>query len=215
MPPVIPDPRRIKSFKTEAAFEKWLASHHDKEPEIWLKIHKKDSGLASITAHEALDVCLCYGWIDAIRKPFDESSFLQRYTPRGKKSRWSQVNQQKVARLIELGRMTPHGQKQVDAAKADGRWHAAYAPMRTASHTSVPEDLLAALEASPRAKKTFLTLDKTNLFAISFRLGAMKTETGRQKKIASMVETLARGEPIVAPRRAAVSPRARTRPSRP
>ncbi|MBL9028068.1 MAG: YdeI/OmpD-associated family protein [Myxococcales bacterium] len=215
MPSVIPDPRRIKSFKTEAAFEKWLASHHDKEPELWLKIHKKDSGLPSITANEALDVCLCYGWIDAIRKSFDESSFLQRYTPRGKKSRWSQVNQQKVARLIELGRMTPHGQKQIDAAKADGRWHAAYAPMRTASHATVPEDLLAALEASPRAKKTFLTLDKTNLFAISFRLGSMKTAAGREKKVASMVETLARGEPIVAPRAAPVSPRARTRPSRP
>lgn len=216
MPSVIPDPRRIKSFKTEAAFEKWLASHHDKEPELWLKIHKKDSGLPSITANEALDVCLCYGWIDAIRKSFDESSFLQRYTPRGKKSRWSQVNQQKVARLIELGRMTPHGQRQIDAAKADGRWHAAYAPMRTASLATVPEDLLAALEASPRAKKTFLTLDKTNLFAISFRLGSMKTAAGREKKVASMVETLARGEPIVAPRpRAAVSPRARTRPSRP
>ena len=106
MAAVVPNPRRIKSFATEAAFEKWLASHHDTEPEIWIKIHKKHSGLKSITPEQALDVCLCWGWIDAIRKPFDERSYLQRYTPRGRRSPWSQINRDKVARLIAAGRMT-------------------------------------------------------------------------------------------------------------
>jgi uncharacterized protein YdeI (YjbR/CyaY-like superfamily) len=197
MASIVPDPRRIKAFKTEAAFEKWLSANHDKEPEIWLKIHKKDSGLATITAAQALDICLCWGWIDAIRKSFDESSFLQRYTPRGKKSVWSQVNQDNIARLVAAGRMTPHGQRQVDAAKADGRWDRAYAPIRSSTHASVPDDLRAAIEASPRAKRTFEKLDKMNLFALGFRTNAMKTPAGRERKIASFVEMLARGETIL------------------
>lgn len=203
MAPVIPDPRRIKSFKTEAAFERWLAAHHDKEPEIWIKIHKKASGLPSITAEQALDVCLCFGWIDAIRKGLDETSFLQRYTPRGKKSTWSQINRDKVARLVAAGRMTPHGQRQVELAKADGRWDAAYAPMRATTTATVPEDLRAAIDANPRARRTFATLDKMNLFSLAFRTNAMKTVAGRQKKIAALVEMLARGEtisPIRSPR---------------
>jgi uncharacterized protein YdeI (YjbR/CyaY-like superfamily) len=202
MASIVPDPRRIKAFKTEAAFEKWLAANHDKEPEIWLKIHKKDSGLATVTAAQALDICLCWGWIDAIRKSFDETSFLQRYTPRGKKSVWSQVNQDNIARLVAAGRMTPHGQRQVDAAKADGRWDRAYAPIRSATHATVPDDLRAAIEASPRAKRTFEKLDKMNLFALAFRTNAMKTPAGRERKITSLVEMLARGETIV-PLRAA------------
>ncbi|HEY9229484.1 MAG TPA: hypothetical protein VIP11_22735, partial [Gemmatimonadaceae bacterium] len=122
MPSVVPDPQKIKSFKTAAAFEKWMATHHDRESEIWLKIHKKSSGLPTVDHAEALDVALCYGWIDAIRKSFDEKSFLQRFTPRAAKSMWSQVNRDHVARLTASGRMTPHGQRQIDAAKADGRW---------------------------------------------------------------------------------------------
>src|SRR5690606_29320318 len=99
MASIVPDPKRIRAFKTEAAFEKWLAQHHDKEPELWLQLFKKGSGVPSITAAQALDVCLCWGWIDAIRKSLDESSFLQRYVPRGKKSSWSQINREHVARL--------------------------------------------------------------------------------------------------------------------
>lgn len=196
MASVIPDPRRIQSFETEAAFEKWLAAHYDSEPEIWLKVHKKGSGLASVAVGQALDVCLCFGWIDAIRKSFDERSFLQRYTPRGPKSRWSQVNRDNVARLIAAGRMKPSGQRQVDAAKADGRWDAAYAPIRAASADNLPEDLRAAIDASPRAKRTLATLDRANLFALAFRVGALKTPAGRERKIASLVEMLARGETI-------------------
>ena len=137
------------------------------------------------------------GWIDGIRKSFDESSFLQRYTPRGKKSIWSQVNREHVARLVAAGRMTPHGQRAVDAAKADGRWDAAYAPIRSASIDTMPDDLRAAIEANAKARKTFATLGKTNLFALAFRTNTMKTPAGRAKKIATLVAMLARGETIV------------------
>lgn len=197
MAPVIPNPARIRSFRTETAFEKWLAAHHDREPELWLKIHKKGSGLPSVTAAQALDVALCWGWIDGIRKSFDESSFLQRYTPRTPKSIWSQVNQANVARLIRAGRMTPHGQRQVDLAKQDGRWAAAYAPIRSASAATIPEDLRAAIEANPRALKTFGTLGRANLFALTFRTNSMKTPVGRARKIEALVAMLARGETIV------------------
>ena len=196
-----PDPKRVRTFASAAAFEKWLASHHDKWPEVWVKIHKKGSGLRSVTAAEALDVVLCWGWIDGQRKGFDERSFLQRYTPRGAKSRWSQVNVDHVARLIAAGRMTPHGTRAIDAAKADGRWDAAYAPMRATTKGTVPADLRAAIEADDNALATFEQLDKTNLFSLAFRVGAMKTDAGRKRKIAALVSTLAKGEWIVPPRR--------------
>ena len=196
MVPVVPDPRRIKSFANAAEFERWLAAHHDSEPEVWIKVHKVSSGLPSVTPAEALDVALCWGWIDAIRKGLDERSFLQRYTPRGRKSRWSQVNRENVARLVAAGRMTPHGQREVDAAKADGRWDAAYAPIRATTAATIPDDLRAAIEANPRARKTFATLNKMNLFALAFRTNAMKTPAGRARKIATLVAMLARGETL-------------------
>jgi uncharacterized protein YdeI (YjbR/CyaY-like superfamily) len=198
---VNPDPKRIRTFASSAAFEKWLAAHHDKWPEVWIKIHKKGSGLRSITPQQAIDVVLCWGWIDGQRKGFDDQSFLQRYTPRGAKSRWSRINQGHVARLIAEGRMTPHGMRAVDAAKADGRWDAAYAPMRETTVETVPADLRAAIEAEPKALATFRTLDKTNLFALAFRVNAVKTPTGRARKIAALVAVLAKGEPIVPPRK--------------
>jgi len=197
MAPVIPDPRKIRSFRTPAAFEVWLAKNHARETELWLKIHKKDSGLPSVTAIEAIDVVLCWGWIDGIRKSFDEQSFLQRFTPRRPKSVWSQINRDNVARLTAARRMTPHGQRHVDAAKADGRWDAAYAPIRSASQATVPDDLRAAIEANPRARKTCKTLGRMNLFALAFRTNNMKTPAGRAKKIADLVAMLARGETIV------------------
>jgi len=195
------DARRIKTFATEAAFETWLAKHHDDWSEVWIKIHKKASGLRSITHDQALDICLCWGWIDGIRKPLDERSFLQRFSPRSRKSMWSQVNRERVARLTKAGRMTPPGQRQVDAAKADGRWDAAYAPMRGASAASLPADLRAAIKANAKAEKMLATLNKTNLFSLAFRTNAMKTPAGRAKKIADLVATLARGEEIVPRRR--------------
>src|SRR6186713_865000 len=167
MAPITPDPKKIKAFRTQAAFESWLRANHVRETEIWLKIHKKDSGKPTVTYAEALDVALCWGWIDGIRKAFDERSFLQRYTPRRARSIWSQINRDHVQRLETAGRMTPHGRRQVDAAKADGRWDAAYAPMRSANEATIPPDLRAAIEANPRALKTFRTLRRQNLFALA------------------------------------------------
>lgn len=192
-----PDSKRIRAFASSAALEKWMRSNHDKEPELWLKVHKKDSGLKSVTAAEALDVMLCWGWIDAIKKGFDEKSFLQRYCPRRAKSLWSQINREHVARLTTSGRMTKHGQAQIDAAKDDGRWDKAYAPIRRASADSMPPDLLKAIRANKRAGKTFDGLNRANLFALAFRTNNMKTPEGRAKKIATLVAMLARGETIV------------------
>src|SRR4051812_26201623 len=200
MAPIIPDPDKIKSFRTEAAFEAWMKANHARETEIWLRIYKKGSGRPTVTNAQALDVALCWGWIDGIRKSFDDESFLQRYTPRRPRSIWSQINRDHVARLTASGRMTPHGQRQVDAARADGRWDAAYAPIRSASEASIPDDLRAAIEANPRARKTYQTLGKMNLFALAFRTTNMKTPAGRAKKIAALVDMLARGETIVAER---------------
>lgn len=197
MAPVVPDPRRIKSFRTEAAFAAWMKANHAREDELWLKIHKKGSGLPTVTNAQALDVALCWGWIDGLRKSFDVQSFLQRYTPRRPRSLWSQVNRDHVARLTAAGRMTPHGQRQVDAARADGRWDAAYAPIRSASEDSIPADLRAAIDANPRALKKFRTLGKMNLFALAFRTNNMKTPAGRARKVAELVEMLARDETIV------------------
>lgn len=194
MAPVIPDPRKIKSFRTGAAFESWMRKNHARSDEVWLRIYKKDSGMASVTLAEALDVVLCWGWIDGIRKSVDERSYLQRYTPRRAKSIWSQVNRAHVTRLTKAGRMTPHGQRQVDAAKADGRWDAAYAPMRSALQDNFPEDLRKEIEASPRARKTFQSLGRQNRYALAFRTTNMKTPAGRAKKIAALVDMLERGQ---------------------
>jgi uncharacterized protein YdeI (YjbR/CyaY-like superfamily) len=201
MAPVVPDPKKIKSFRNEGAFENWLRRNAARETEVWLRIYKKDSGVATITNAQALDLALCWGWIDGIRKALDEASFLQRYSPRRARSMWSQINRGHVARLTAAGRMTAHGQRQVDAAKADGRWDAAYAPMRSATKDTVPGDLRDAIEASPRARRTFRKLGRANLFALAFRTNNMKTPAGRARKIAALVAMLERGETILPERR--------------
>ena len=200
MPPVVPDPKRIRSFEDAQAFERWLAQNHAKEPEIFLRIGKKDSGFTTVSHAEALQIALCWGWIDAIRKSYDEKSFLQRFTPRKAKSVWSQINCQHVERLIAEKRMTEHGLKHVLAAKADGRWDAAYAP---SSKLIVPEDLLTAVRADPRAFATFEKLDKQNLFALVYRLGRLKTAEGRARKIESFVATLRGGRGLIPARSSA------------
>lgn len=197
MAQVIPDPNKIKSFRSAAEFEKWLSKQHDREVELWLRVFKKDSGKATVSCAEALDVVLCWGWIDGIRKAYDEISFLQRYSPRKPKSIWSHINRENIARLVAAGRMTEHGQKHVDAAKADGRWDAAYAPIRSSSAETVPKDLRAAIDANARARKTFELLNRQNLFALTFRTNNMKTPAGRAKKIETLVAMLARGETVV------------------
>jgi uncharacterized protein YdeI (YjbR/CyaY-like superfamily) len=200
MTPIVPNEKHVKSFRTQAAFTAWMKANHTRADEIWIKVHKKDSGLPSITCAEALNVALCHGWIDGIRKSFDARSFLQRYTPRRAKSLWSQINRDHIARLTKAGRMTAHGQRQVDAAKADGRWDAAYAPIRSVGKTTLPGDLRAAIEANPRALKKFATLRRMDLFALTFRTNNMKTPEGRKRKIAALVAMLARGETIVSER---------------
>jgi uncharacterized protein YdeI (YjbR/CyaY-like superfamily) len=187
------DPRKVHEFPDAAGFYEWLRKHHDKENEIWIKIHKVNSGLKSITPKEAIDVALCWGWIDAVRKGLDAQSFLQRYTPRGRNSTWSQINVQNVDRLIKEGRMTGYGLKQVEAAKSDGRWDRAY---KSGKDMTIPGDLQAAIDAEPQAKAMLAKLNAQNRFALAFRVHNMKTEAGRQKKIQAFVEMLKRGETI-------------------
>jgi len=192
MGPVKVDPAKVHEFATAASFYRWLGKHHDKADELWIKIHKVDSGLKSITPKDAIDVVLCWGWIDGLRKGLDDKSYLQRYSPRGRKSVWSQINVDNVARLIKEGRMTAHGLKQVDAAKADGRWARAY----RSKDAKIPDDLRAAIDAEPKARAMLEKLSAQNRFALTFRTGNMKTEAGRKKKIATFVAMLKRGETI-------------------
>lgn len=192
MAPVTVDASKVHEFADAAAFEAWLSRHHDRESEVWIKLHKVSSGLPSITPVEAIHICLCWGWIDAIRKGFDERSYLQRYTPRGAKSVWSQVNIDNIARLTEAGRMTEHGQRHVDAAKADGRWDRAY----SVKSDAVPDDLQRAIDADPAAKAMFETLTAQNRFALIFRLNNLKTKAGREQRIAKSVKMLREGKTI-------------------
>ena len=193
MAPITVDPHKVREFVDEQSFYDWLANNHDKQDELWIKLHKVGSGLASITPKQAIDVVLCWGWIDAVRKGFDDKSYLQRYTRRGRKSIWSQINVENVTRLTKSGRMTDHGLKHVDAAKSDGRWDRAYA---SGKNMTIPEDLQAAIEAEPAALDMLKTLSAQNRFALAFRTGNMKTEAGRKKKIADLVAMLKRGETI-------------------
>jgi len=193
MAPIKVDPAKVREFSDAESFYAWLAKHHDAENEVWIKIHKMDSGLKSITPKEAIDAVLCWGWIDAVRKGFDDKSYLQRYTPRGKKSIWSQINIGNVARLIGEGRMTEHGLREVEAAKADGRWTRAYA---SGKDMKIPDDLQAAIDAEPAARAMLGKLSAQNRFALAFRTHNMKTEAGRKKKIETFVEMLKRGETI-------------------
>ncbi|HEY5281760.1 MAG TPA: YdeI/OmpD-associated family protein [Polyangia bacterium] len=187
------DLSRVHEFVDATSFERWLEQHHATEPEVWIKLHKVGSDLPSITAKAAIDVALCWGWIDAIRKSFDERSFLQRYTPRGKRSVWSQINVDNVARLIAAGRMTAHGLAHVEAAQADGRWARAYV---AGGAFPIPDDLQAAIDAEPQARAMLATLSAQNRFALAFRVHNMKTDAGRRRKIESFVAMLKRGETI-------------------
>lgn len=193
MAPVTIDPGKVFEFKNSDSFYKWLARNHNRQDEVWIKIHKVSSGLPSITPMEAIDVCLCWGWIDGLRKGLDDRSYLQRYCRRRARSTWSRINVDNVARLIKEGRMTEHGLEEVDAAKADGRWDRAYGGSK---QMTIPADLQAAIDAEPRAKAMLAKLSAQNRFALAFRLHNMKTEAGRKRKIESFVAMLKRGETI-------------------
>ncbi len=193
MAPITVEPDKILEFQDPDSFYEWLSGHHDTDNEVWLKIYKERSGIKSISPKEAIDVVLCWGWIDGVRKGLDENSYLQRYTPRRTKSVWSQVNVDNVTRLIREGRMTEHGLKEVNAAKADGRWDRAYG---SGKGLKIPDDLQTAIDAEPEAKRMLERLNEQNRFALAFRMHNMKTEAGRRRKIQAFVEMLKRGETI-------------------
>ncbi|MCU1440380.1 MAG: hypothetical protein JWP85_1377 [Rhodoglobus sp.] len=183
----------VLEFASEAEWEQWLAAHHDSAAGIRIALAKKGSSLESVTQPQALDVALCYGWIDGIRHALDDKRYVQTYTPRRSRSLWSQVNRDKVAALIAAGRMQPAGQAEIDRAKADGRWDAAYAPVK---NSEVPDDLAAAIAASPAAAEFFPTLTSQNRFALIFRTTTAKRAETRARRIAGFVEMLERGETI-------------------
>ena len=183
----------ILLFPDDAAWEAWLAEHHASAPGVWLRFAKKGAALSSVNYKEALDVALCWGWIDGQVKKLDDDSYLQKFTPRGKKSLWSKVNVGKVEQLVATGRMRAPGQAAVDAAKADGRWNRAYEPASTAT---VPDDLAEALAKSKKAEKFFATLDKANRYAVIWRVQTAATPALRTKRITELVAMLARGDKI-------------------
>jgi uncharacterized protein YdeI (YjbR/CyaY-like superfamily) len=193
MPAVHVDPAKVHAFATPDAFDAWLRRHHARESEVWIRIYKTASKIPTITPKEAIDVALCWGWIDAVRKSLDDTSYLQRYTPRTPRSIWSQINVANVARLVEEGRMQEPGLRQVELAKADGRWDRAYG---TGQAMALPDDLLAAVNAEPKARAMLARLNAQNRFALAFRLHQLKTEAGRRKRIAAYVEMLRKGETI-------------------
>ena len=183
----------IIAFITAAEFRQWLTRHHSDHPGIWLKIARKASGIPTVTYAEALDEALCFGWIDGQKKTFDETTFLQKFARRSNRSVWSKVNAGHVARLEKEGRMKPAGLAAVAAAKADGRWEAAYHSFSTAG---MPEDFLTALEREPDAKGFFITLNKTQRYSFFFRITTAKKPETRRKRIADFVAMLKRGEKL-------------------
>ncbi|MEO6104151.1 MAG: YdeI/OmpD-associated family protein [Pseudoxanthomonas sp.] len=188
----MPDDVAIKPFKDQQSWDKWLSTH-SMEKGIWLKIAKKDSGIASVTYAEALEVALCHGWIDGQKKGFDGEFFLQRFTPRGARSLWSKINIGHVERLVAAGRMQPGGLREIEAAKADGRWDAAY---QSFSEMQVPVELAAALKGNRKAHAFFDGLDKTNRYAFCWRVHTAKKPETRTARAQKFVEMLARGEKI-------------------
>lgn len=183
----------VKLFKSEKAWETWLEKNHAKAPGIWMRFAKKKAALKSINYAQALDVALCYGWIDSLVKTYDEESYIQKFTPRGPKSTWSKINRAKVDELTTAGRMRPAGIAAVDAAKADGRWDAAYDSARNAT---VPHDLQAALDANEDAAKFFATLDGANRYSVLWRVQTARKPETRARRIETLVEMLANGEKI-------------------
>lgn len=178
-------------FKTVKSWTTWLEKNHASSEGIWIRVAKKDSGSVSITCPEALDVCLCYGWIDGQRKGLDDSFFLQRYTPRRARSTWSKVNRLKALALIDSGDMQPAGLAEIERAKKDGRWDAAYDSQRD---MVVPDDLAAALKAKPKAGRFFALLDSRNRYAVMFRLHTAKKPETRARRLKTFVEMLGRHE---------------------
>ncbi len=178
-------------FESSAAWRAWLAKHHASAAGAWLKLAKKDSGIASVSYSEALDVALCYGWIDGQKDRYDGEHWLQRFTPRRPRSKWSKINCERIAALVAKGKMRPPGLREVEAAKADGRWEAAYQGMRAAE---VPDDLRQELDANERARDFFATLSSANRYAILYRLHEAKRPETRARRLKQYVTMLSEGK---------------------
>jgi uncharacterized protein YdeI (YjbR/CyaY-like superfamily) len=183
----VPGPDDLLDLPDGEAWEAWLEVHHDTAPEVWLRIAKKGSGLGSLTIGDALDGALCFGWIDGQRKGLDEVSFRQRYSPRRPRSSWSRVNVEKVERLMREGRMRPAGLAQVEAARADGRWDAAYESQRTAT---TPDDLAAALAQDDLARAAYDALGRSERYLLTLPILKATTAAARARQVARAVERL-------------------------
>lgn len=184
---------QIVSFESTRAWESWLSEHHASSKGVWIKIARKTAGIPSVTYDELVGVALCYGWIDSQAGSYDESDWLQRFTPRGPRSKWSKINRAKVGELIESGRMQPAGLAAVELAKKTGAWERAY---DSPSSSAVPDDLRAALDANPEAAAFFETLNSSNRYAILYRVHDAKRPETRARRIAKFIEMLSRGEKL-------------------
>ena len=184
----IPGPR---SFRSSKELRAWMAKEHARARGLLLRIYKKDSGVPSVTYAEALDQALCFGWIDGQKLPFDANSWVQKFTPRSAKSGWSKINVARVDRLIQEGQMTPAGLKEVEAARADGRWANAY---DSSANATVPPEFVKELARNAKAKRFYATLNKANLYSIAYRLQTARRLETKTKRIKMIIEMLARGE---------------------
>ena len=187
------DGKPILTFSSQNKWEEWLSKNHDTSDGVWIKFFKKDSGLASFVYREALDEALCYGWIDGQANKFDEKSYLQKFTPRHKRSVWSQRNTEHVARLIKEGKMKLSGLAEIERAKADGRWDKAYAPP---SETVIPDDFLKEINNNLKAKEFWEKLNKTNRYAMIWQVDGAKKEETRTRRINKFIEMLKKGEKL-------------------
>jgi uncharacterized protein YdeI (YjbR/CyaY-like superfamily) len=181
----------IISFASQTEFTDWMTENHDKENGIWLRFYKKNSGVATVVYSEALDVALCFGWIDGQLKKMDDNSYIQKFTPRRAKSIWSKRNREHIGRLEKEGRMQPAGIREVEAAKRDGRWETAY---DSPGNMEIPQEFMNELSKNQKALAFFNTLNKTNLFAIGWRLQTAKTPETKEKRILSIIDMLEKGK---------------------
>ena len=187
------DGKPILAFASQDEWETWLEAEHADSDGVWLKFAKKGSGVETVVYAEALEVALCYGWIDSQVKTLDERFYLQKFTPRRAKSKWSRINRDKIEELTKQGRLRPAGLAEVELAKADGRWETAYAP---ASSLEIPDDLQAALDASPKAAEFWAVLNKSNRFAILYQLQDAKKPGTRARRLEKFVGMLERREKL-------------------
>ena len=183
--------KKILTFKTPNAFEKWLAKNHNKVSVAWLRFFKKESGKAGITYKQAVDEALCYGWIDGQANKYDDESWIQKFTPRSAKSIWSKKNTENIERLIALGKMKPAGLEEVEKSKADGRWAKAY---DSPKEMQMPEEFIKELSKNKKAKAFYETLNKTNKYAIGWRLQTAKKPETKEKRIKTIIEMLSKGQ---------------------